>query len=58
MLEPADLDRRGCGKIEHALATPYPQHRIAADGARLTAQAIGTILEQRRVPIRPAPPTP
>jgi predicted glycosyltransferase len=58
-LEPVDLEpARLRARIEHALATPYPQHRIAADGARLTARAISTILEQRRAPIRPAPRTP
>jgi len=44
-LEPTDLDpERLRAKIEHALATPYPQHRIAADGARLTAEAIGAMV--------------
>lgn len=45
-LEPADLEpSRLRAKIEHALATPYPQHRIAAHGARVTAKAIGKILD-------------
>lgn len=48
-LEPADLDpARLRARIRHALATPYPQRRIAADGARVTAQAIGTILDRPR----------
>jgi predicted glycosyltransferase len=48
-LEPVDLDpARLRAKIERALATPYPQRRIAADGARLTAQAIGAILDRPR----------
>jgi predicted glycosyltransferase len=48
-LGPADLDpARLCARIRHALATPYPQRRIAADGARVTAQAIGAILDRPR----------
>jgi predicted glycosyltransferase len=44
-LQPNDLDpARLRTRIERALATPYPQQRIAADGARLTAQKIATIL--------------
>lgn len=44
-LEPGDLGPGRLGsKIRHALATPYPQRHIAAEGARRTAQAIAAIL--------------
>ena len=44
-LEPEDLEPARLGsKIRHALATPYPQRHIGADGARRTAQTIAAIL--------------
>jgi len=44
---PADLEPECLrSKIEHVLATPYPQRPIAADGARVTAERIGAILDR------------
>jgi len=33
-------------KIERVLATPYPERPIATDGARVTAERIGAVLDQ------------
>ena len=47
-LEPADLEpARLRSRIGHALATPYPERHIAADGARRTAERISATLAGR-----------
>jgi len=47
-LQPEDLGpARLASKIRHALAAPYPQRHIAADGARRTAQRIAATLARR-----------
>jgi len=47
-IDGADLDaERLLARIRHALATPYPQREIAADGARITSEHIGAILDAR-----------